>query len=260
MRTFVLEWFLILSVVQRMAAAEPMLVEDIHPGPPSSSPRSFAEFNGRLLFIAQDAEGSALWSMGSSNQLVRLVPLLSFSPGAVLNGELLFAGFDFTNGTALWKTDGTPTGTRILYRRNYGYGLRPTKFRVIGSNAVFIAGVQHYNELWRTDGTTDGTYRIAEINDEAEYSGPPLATVIFNGFACFSDGGRLWQTDGTTLNTKPFTNGPVFYMHYVCGVIGTNLLFVGSDSSHGWELWRTDGTQAGTTLVKDICAGAGCSG
>jgi ELWxxDGT repeat protein len=33
--------------------------------------------------------------------------------------------------------------------------------------------------------------------------------------------------------------------------------FMGSDGTYGWELWKTDGTAAGTMMVKDINPGAG---
>ena len=38
------------------------------------------------------------------------------------------------------------------------------------------------------------------------------------------------------------------------------ILFVGNDGIHGNELWRTDGTSAGTWMVKDIRAGIASSG
>ncbi len=37
----------------------------------------------------------------------------------------------------------------------------------------------------------------------------------------------------------------------------SHLLFFATDSTHGRELWVTDGTAAGTTLVKDIQSGFG---
>lgn len=40
-------------------------------------------------------------------------------------------------------------------------------------------------------------------------------------------------------------------------VIGNSLMLSGSSDNHGWELWKTDGTAAGTVLVKDIYPGAG---
>src|SRR2546428_4712841 len=41
--------------------------------------------------------------------------------------------------------------------------------------------------------------------------------------------------------------------------LGNFLYFNAVDQTHGDELWRTDGTSTGTTLVKDINPGAGPS-
>ena len=40
------------------------------------------------------------------------------------------------------------------------------------------------------------------------------------------------------------------------GVVGETLLFNASDGVSGAELWKTDGTEAGTVLVKDINPGS----
>src|SRR5688572_28161919 len=42
-------------------------------------------------------------------------------------------------------------------------------------------------------------------------------------------------------------------------VVGSTLYFVATDPFHGQELWKTDGTAAGTVMVKDIMVGTGSS-
>lgn len=63
-----------------------------------------------------------------------------------------------------------------------------------------------------------------------------------------------WVYDGST--TKKITelnpNIKLGLYHNFIGVVGDLLYFSASDNVHGYELWRTDGTMAGTFMVKDI--------
>lgn len=63
-----------------------------------------------------------------------------------------------------------------------------------------------------------------------------------------------WVYDGTTL-TKLNDLVPNIYMGSITNtieVVGDIFYFNASDGQHGYELWRTDGTTAGTYMLKDI--------
>ena len=84
----------------------------------------------------------------------------------------------------------------------------------------------HGEELWRTDCTEAGTTMVKDINP----SGGSYPGLIRN------------------------SSEKTFLEH------GNYLYFVATDGTHGRELWKTDGTAAGTQLVKDINTNANAHG
>lgn len=63
----------------------------------------------------------------------------------------------------------------------------------------------------------------------------------------------VWVTDGTALGTKKLSSGIRFSEG--AGVLNNKVLFVGKTAANGKELFITDGTIAGTKIVKDIVTG-----
>ncbi len=84
---------------------------------------------------------------------------------------------------------------------------------------------------------------------------------------------QLWRTDGTSTGTILLSTAdplgphfnyqvgfPFYPKHYPKGTgTGGLFFFSANDGSHGYELWRSNGTPAGTFLVKDIVPGSGSS-
>jgi ELWxxDGT repeat protein len=91
-------------------------------------------------------------------------------------------------------------------------------------------------------------------NDHFELNGK-LIFVADDG----TTGLELWTSDGTEEGTilvkdiRPQQVGPNFGSDIrSMRRVGDYLLFYANDGEHGTELWRTDGTEEGTILLKDI--------
>src|SRR5262249_46410769 len=113
--------------------------------------------------------------------------------------------------------------------------------------------------LWRSDGTPAGTVVVKAISagNLIDVSG----TLFFTGYDG-TTGRELWTSDGTAPGTvlvkdiNPSGGAfPAPYQVTLANVSGT-LFFAADDGTTGLELWTSDGTAAGTVLVKDINLGS----
>lgn len=153
---------------------------------------------------------------------------------------------DGTNSEQLWSTDGTETGT-IPLGRPFPRGLT-----TLGRIAVFFGG----NDLWRTDGTQEGTVRVKESVFpgyawcDPDQAGSSCHMFVVVGRVAFFFGweNELWRTDGTetgTFRVKTFATLPGLPIAF------RGRVFFSSMSTAGiWGLYSSDGTEAGTRLVK----------
>jgi ELWxxDGT repeat protein len=89
-----------------------------------------------------------------------------------------------------------------------------------GDKIFFTAKVSGYGrELWKSDGTAAGTVMVKDIR-------------VGNGDSFI---------DATPSNFL---------------ALNDNLYFVADDGGSGTELWKSDGTDAGTVMIKDIWSGS----
>jgi ELWxxDGT repeat protein len=125
-------------------------------------------------------------------------------------------------------------------------------------------------ELWLSDGTSGlGTGRLADLRPGPASSAPQNLTAAGGTlfFSAFTDGaGReLWKSDGTPAGTlavkdiRPGTGSAIAdsgLARTFAAPAGGPLFFAADDGTGGEELWKSDGTAAGTVRVKDIAPGA----
>ncbi|HEX6738865.1 MAG TPA: ELWxxDGT repeat protein, partial [Vicinamibacteria bacterium] len=67
------------------------------------------------------------------------------------------------------------------------------------------------------------------------------------------------QTPYLVKDINPAAVGPGGGLPHRMVAVGTRVFFTSLDPDHGSELWQSDGTEAGTYLVKDIAPGTSSS-
>ncbi|WP_085766665.1 T9SS type A sorting domain-containing protein [Nonlabens spongiae] len=172
----------------------------------------------------------------------------------IVNGQVFFTATSNTSGTELWTTDGTDAGTNMVKDITAGSG---NSFS--SSSSVFL---EHNNELffmvsnnlWKSDGTEAGTIEVfnnlGNIRKGVELNGTML---LFPANDSSSDNELIYTSDGTFAGTTSFATGYKEFSHNgAIAIVGGELYFQGSTTREGYELWKTNGTQSGTVLVRDI--------
>jgi ELWxxDGT repeat protein len=243
-----------------------VLLKDIAPEPGRSShPLRLTATGGVFYFVASSAGNDVpdeVWrSDGTSGGTTRVTlmsaPISGIYPSFYGSAEdnVFFRATDH-----VWHTDGTDAGTIDLTPAG---ATSVEAFDVIEGQLLFKAVTPRFGaEFWWSDGTVAGTQVMdlssttrnsdpdgfAELGGEV-YFGANLQTLPYNA----PNSHPLWHTDGTaagtaTLGTPAAVSGPLVR-------VGNNLFFAATGSSEtGQELYKSDGTVAGTVLVKDINA------
>ena len=116
----------------------------------------------------------------------------------VYNNVLYFAAISDANGSELWKSDGTESGTvmvKDIFPGDDGYGFtnsgHPSYLTVFNDLLYFAAIDANGTELWKTDGTEQGTVRVKDIypGDDGygtQNSGYPGNLIVMDGHLFFT--------------------------------------------------------------------------
>jgi ELWxxDGT repeat protein len=219
-------------------------------------------FNGGVAFLSTTPDrGRGLWLTDGTAAGTRLTdPIILDADGlAVANGRLWLNGLDGSHGRELWIGDGTTKGVRVVTDIRPGAAdSRPDGFVELNGQTVFAANDgSSGRELWKTDGSAAGTVRIADLVPGLTGS-TPSHLWSWNGRVLFTAGDFLgkravWSTDGTAAGTTAlvgatFEGDPGF-------VAWGGFAFFRASDDQGAELWRSDGTPAGTLRVSDLAPG-----
>lgn len=244
-----------------------------HPG---SFPTGMTRFGALTYFAADTANhGRELWvtdgTAGGTHEVADInvggssnpPGYISSNPSSfnVINGLLTFVADDGAagGGSRLWATDGTALGT-------YKIPTSTPPYRLTNVNGTLF--FMQNNTVWTSDGTVGGTQPIealsaTDISEAVAFAGKYYLLLSQAGIG--GDSWWLWKSDGTAAGTHSVKRlvppGSHFEPWYLVRS-GNFLYFILDDQDFAGgehpasELWRSDGTNAGTKQVIDINADA----
>lgn len=248
--------------LRRAPMVLPTLVKDIHTGPVPEADAGYisasCQVGQAFYFAARDVvHGYSLWKQEEGK--VTLVKA-DCTPSALaeMGGVLYFSGSEGYYGQQLWKTDGTPGGTSMV--TNLSEGGSPEGLVRAGDWIYYISRAN----LWRTDGSTAGTSMVKDFKAAGAlcYSLAAAGTNLFIVAGTQATGQELWKSDGTSAGTvmvkdvSPGSGSGLFLSSPEFVALGDLMFFRAITPDNGTELWRSDGTAAGTFLLKDIQTGS----
>jgi len=167
------------------------MVADVKPGATDSSPTQLVDYNGTLIFVADDGStGQELWKSDGTELGTQRLTDINDSGSSDIDGifvfddKILFAADDGSLGKEPYVSDGT-TVTLLknihLTGGSYTNGYNFVRFQ---DKVYFSAENDDGVELWRTDGTSQNTELIANIMDVASHHGTvdsnPTPAFVFN--------------------------------------------------------------------------------
>lgn len=225
-----------------------------------------------LLYFVSDvgAAGPEVWRSdgtpdGTFPLPIEATPRYDNPQFTALDGGVFFLASSGIS-TQLWKTDGSAAGTVEVVDpcdtvAPYCTGilaLAGTSSRLFFSS--YSAGVY---TLWTSDGTAAGSLGVRDFpmaeNGEGVHSLMPVGDQLFFAGDDLLHGDELWKSDGTPAGTSlvkdicpgsgdAFSpNRPLWY-----APLGSLLIFGAYAPTSELELWKSDGTESGTVLLKDL--------
>jgi ELWxxDGT repeat protein len=215
----------------------------------------YATGDGRVFFTGGNAGKSALYiSDGTAAGTVALTgnTLNLFASDdnrrrrmfTVFNGSIYFIAQQGSGPWQLWRSDGTALGTSIM-----------TTFTTTGNNLNWLTAVGDRlyflglnGALYATDGITTPAVVLSDSYTRLEAVGEKLI-VHPSSTSSF----RLFTFSAGDTALTPLTQADFHFAPTIPSIqVGKWLYFVGATSSVGpGQVWRTDGTTAGTTQLSN---------
>lgn len=167
-----------------------------------------------------------------------------------INGTTFFTVRNYGYITSkIWKTDGTEAGTIQVSEHDVNtYASSGRKFLFLTTDSHLYYSTYHNDsyaamDIWKTDGVTN-TLMVENIETNADL-------IILNNAVYYFDYNGLFKINengGSTLVKS------LSAISDEKAVIVNNEIFFFLKANNRTQLWKSDGTESGTVIVKDIDA------
>ncbi len=267
-----------------------IMIKDISAGASGSRADNITYIGNNVsLFEATDGKnGLELWRTDGTpdgtfmvKNINKSVSSSSFPSALTQNADsskLLLVANDLKYGQELRITDGSQEGTYLVKDLLKGsFGSSPDRIVNLNNETYFLANiidtsnhttsdVSVITKLCKTKGTPATTKILSLPSLESIINENALTEVYWMGASSdllylyiinhAINEAELWRSDGTEAGTFPLKQN--MYTYYVVNLktVGDKLFFTDYDFTYGYELFVTNGTIAGTGIVRDIAPGA----
>jgi len=240
------------------------LLKDIREGPSGSFSDSFIEFDNHIFFVSNDSiHGIELWKTNGTQSGTKIAHDIiegaerSYPRLLRLHKGILYFIVYKDNHYHLCKSNGSDFELiKDLGENAYGVAYRVLEMISSGDFLYFIT-TGSGQDLWISDGTESGTSKLKDFyscNNLTDVNGKLffISTETFNG------NDELWITEGSESNTKLVKVIGDGYSSKPKDLINFNgvLFFTAFTNECGRELWKSDGSDAGTIQIVDLNPGS----
>lgn len=264
-----------------LQAQNPMLIKDVTSSlkPSGNSVQAdlnYVKWNGKIFYSGTGsnllcvtngttAGTMGISTLGGSTNIAAIIPARDFV--YVITSDITFSPVASTD--KIWKSDGTAAGTSLVYAFQaasgftnvgifYSVSTHRKNYSVDGNTLYFSAyDTTNGKEIWKTDGTAAGTSLLKDVKigtGTSQSSGfckiPSTTLFIAQSVGLES---KLWKTDGTNAGTEQIPVAEPFYIvNQDMAKLGDKVIFFAHNTVDGYEPYVSDGTAAGTFMLKNI--------
>lgn len=229
----------------------------------------FVTVGDRLFFIHADDPnadpyGVELWTSDGTTGGTKMVKDIYPGPDGSHPYSLVAVDdevyFSVKGEAELWRSDGTAAGTQHV-ALNTGEPIMPfvwPKAAFHNRLIVMVADNTHGREPWISDGTPQGSYMLADANPGNSDPSFPTSLTFYNNRLYFVAQGGLWMSEGkekAAVQLVQAQGGDWYVTQFGPGLAGSNgfIYFTVEDyTTHSVELWRSDGTVAGSIRLQRV--------